>query len=567
MARSITFVLFFTASIAANAQFRELGPAPLSEAAARQQIRTLLAKVNPENRQQTVATISALLPWYRDLTDEELIKAWQGDGRTNLPEVMESLADSRLASAIVEFSWRRGRPDAFKLAYAPLFEHLMARYSESAKPFLDDLRLLPDLPAPDAEVVCRILLDMRDVGKWKDSALQILARYRGVTSNLLAQDLQSADREKSTTAQRWLNDLRTPDPRPSGLIARTMPVAPAANNLSAGNPRNPPNPSRPSLRLTPGDTLAPLDPVAVDDKSASVTGIPALLDFVNQTAGPVDIYWINFNGDRVLYLTGLKTGATWRVRTFTKHFWLVVASGTGGTTAQDTGTCLAAFQPVTPNEAMDPAKRDTAIIRTPVASGAAATAPSVLTRIEPAYTEIARKLNLASALVKLSLVVQPDGTVGQINVVKFMGYGLDEKAIEAARQWRFQPATKEGVAVAARTTIEFNFRIAQKPGADVWNSGPMVFQLDPDSTPPEVTEGSLPKPARGDPPGDVVLEFTVDATGSVKNVRVPQSSETQPELARSLAEWKFRPAMKNNEPVEATGTVTFVHRQGNTATQ
>ena len=130
---------FIAASMAAIAQFKQVGPPPIPAPAARQKIRTLLENVNPDNRPQTVATISGLLAWYRDLVDEEIIAAWQNDERANLPEVIESLADSHLASSIVENSWRKQREATFIPVYAPMFGQLMLRYPESARPFLDDL--------------------------------------------------------------------------------------------------------------------------------------------------------------------------------------------------------------------------------------------------------------------------------------------------------------------------------------------------------------------------------------------------------------------------------------------
>lgn len=222
----VCFVLF-AASIPANAQFKEVGPPPGSAAVARQQIRTLLEKVDASNRQQTVDTISGLLVWYRDIFDEELIAAWKGDGRANLTQLMVPLADSRVASAIVESSWRQQREATFTLAYAPMLGDLMARYPESAKPFLGDLlafaagpvangQQTPDLPRSEAEAVCRIFLDMPDLGTWRKSALQFLPRYRRVAENLLIQDLHGNDQEKSYRAQTWLKDLKSDVPDITG---------------------------------------------------------------------------------------------------------------------------------------------------------------------------------------------------------------------------------------------------------------------------------------------------------------------------------------------------------------
>jgi hypothetical protein len=204
----------------ANAQFKVVGPAPYPPTVAHQKIKTLLEEVDPANRKQTIETLSGLLSWYRDAIDEELIAAWQKDTRANLPGVMEALADSRVASTVVEFSWRQQRRAAFIPAYAPMFGNLMARFPESAKPFLDDLlgpraagqNTPPDLSQPAAETVCRILLDMPDIETWRKSALEILPHYRRVAESLLAQDLHGSDQEKSYQAQRWLADLKADGP-------------------------------------------------------------------------------------------------------------------------------------------------------------------------------------------------------------------------------------------------------------------------------------------------------------------------------------------------------------------
>jgi hypothetical protein len=210
---------FLATIMTANAQFKVVGPPPYPPTVARQKIKTLLQGADAANRAQTAATLSDLLSWYRDLIDEELIAAWQKDSRANLTELMEPLSDSRVASAVVEFSWRQRGQAAFSVTYAPMFVNLMTRFPESAQPFLNDLlgnttasQHTPDLSQPEAETVCRILLDMPDVGTWKKSALEILPHYRRVAESLLVQDLHGSDQEKSYAAQRWLADLRSDVP-------------------------------------------------------------------------------------------------------------------------------------------------------------------------------------------------------------------------------------------------------------------------------------------------------------------------------------------------------------------
>ncbi len=217
----------------AEAQFKVVGPPPFPDAVARQKIRTLLENVNASNRQQTLDTISGLLAWYRDILDEELIAAWQGNGRATLTEVIAPLASARVASSVVEFSWRQGRQATLNPTYAPLLEDLMFRYPDSAKPLLDDLLgAAPELTQAEAQAVCRILLDMPDTLTWRRDALQILPHYRGIAETLLNQDLHGGDEEKSYRAQLWLKSLNGGVPgassQPQSGRARRAPLSPPA---------------------------------------------------------------------------------------------------------------------------------------------------------------------------------------------------------------------------------------------------------------------------------------------------------------------------------------------------
>lgn len=197
------------------AQFKETPPAPYAQTTARQKIRTLLQNAGPDNQAKTVETLSGLVVWYRDLLDDELITAWKGNQRANLPDLVTSLADARLASAIVDYSWHEARPATFTLAYAPMLGNLMARYPASAEPFLRDLAgpaaaggPMPGLSKPEADAVCRILLDMPDTGNWKKTALQILPYYRQSAQDLLVADLRGTDQDKSYRAQFWAVQLK-----------------------------------------------------------------------------------------------------------------------------------------------------------------------------------------------------------------------------------------------------------------------------------------------------------------------------------------------------------------------
>ena len=59
----------------------------------------------------------------------------------------------------------------------------------------------------------------------------------------------------------------------------------------------------------------------------------------------------------------------------------------------------------------------------------------------------------------LWLVVSPDGRPQQIRIQRSLGMGLDEKAIEAVKMWKFEPARKDGQAVPVMINVEVNFRL------------------------------------------------------------------------------------------------------------
>jgi TonB family protein len=85
--------------------------------------------------------------------------------------------------------------------------------------------------------------------------------------------------------------------------------------------------------------------------------------------------------------------------------------------------------------------------------------PACLYCPEPQYSEDARKAKF-QGIVVLQVIIQPDGHATNIQIVKGAGLGLDEKAIEAVRTWRFKPAIgPNGTPVATITPIEVNFRL------------------------------------------------------------------------------------------------------------
>jgi protein TonB len=95
----------------------------------------------------------------------------------------------------------------------------------------------------------------------------------------------------------------------------------------------------------------------------------------------------------------------------------------------------------------------------PYRPGSGITPPGLLREVKPDYTEEARRRGIAGDVV-LEIVVRSDGAVGQVRVLQGLGGGLNERAVDAVRQWRFSPARRYGtpVDVMVEVAVEFKLR-------------------------------------------------------------------------------------------------------------
>ena len=91
-------------------------------------------------------------------------------------------------------------------------------------------------------------------------------------------------------------------------------------------------------------------------------------------------------------------------------------------------------------------------------TGGGVTAPALLSKVEPEYSEEARKAKY-QGVVLLYVEVAPNGRAQNVRVLHSLGLGLDEKAIEAVMKWKFRPGTKDGKPVTVVATIEVSFRL------------------------------------------------------------------------------------------------------------
>lgn len=92
--------------------------------------------------------------------------------------------------------------------------------------------------------------------------------------------------------------------------------------------------------------------------------------------------------------------------------------------------------------------------------GNGVTSPVLLHEERPDYTNEAMRMKV-QGIVEVEAIVMPDGTVGQVQIVRSLDdrYGLDQKAIEAVKRWRFRPGVRQGKPVPVLVNIELTFTL------------------------------------------------------------------------------------------------------------
>lgn len=89
---------------------------------------------------------------------------------------------------------------------------------------------------------------------------------------------------------------------------------------------------------------------------------------------------------------------------------------------------------------------------------------------EPEFSEAARKAGYQGTCV-LSLIVGANGRPRDIRAVRKLGMQLDEEAIRALKEWKFEPAQKDGKPVAVSIEVEFSFQLGRNgPGKEIFSA-------------------------------------------------------------------------------------------------
>lgn len=111
-----------------------------------------------------------------------------------------------------------------------------------------------------------------------------------------------------------------------------------------------------------------------------------------------------------------------------------------------------------------------------------------------------------------------------VQILKPVGYGMDERAAECVRKWRFKPGTKDGAPVDVAFRFGYEFRLAPQPR--MWGAGPLIFGPDSGVTPPVLKSGAAPAAERQLGDEIVLLQFTVGPTGQVSELMPIEGRES-----------------------------------------
>jgi TonB family protein len=94
----------------------------------------------------------------------------------------------------------------------------------------------------------------------------------------------------------------------------------------------------------------------------------------------------------------------------------------------------------------------------PYRPGSGIEPPRLLKEVKASYTDEARRRSVSGDVV-LEIVVRRDGSVGGVTILQGLGAGLDQRAVEAVRQWRFDPARRKGVPVDVLVEVAVEFML------------------------------------------------------------------------------------------------------------
>jgi len=186
------------------------------------------------------------------------------------------------------------------------------------------------------------------------------------------------------------------------------------------------------------------------------------------------------------------------------------------------------------------------------------TAPRVIAKVDPVYSDRARLLHLEGDVI-LRVIVGIDGRMRNPQVISgYVGPDLDQSAIDVVQKWRFAPATKDGQPVEMPAEVEVNFRIPDKAGWRTQYFSSAIGNCQGSGLDIQTVVG--PNVVENASSANATVTFGADADGKPHSIRVSKSSDDgwASEVAAAVAQWRFTPINCNGRSFGTRFIVLFV---------
>jgi len=168
----------------------------------------------------------------------------------------------------------------------------------------------------------------------------------------------------------------------------------------------------------------------------------------------------------------------------------------------------------------------------------------------PLYSDEARVRGI-EGVVLVRAHIDASGRVNEARVTRALGFGLDQNALVALRQWRFRAGTRNTTPVPMDVDIEIGFTLRNESiNAQIAND--MVSLVGPGVTPPQAVRVVNPHWPHGSLTGTVVLDVVLLEDGTPRIVRILRSLRTDLDdiAVEAFAQWRFSPAQKDGRAIK-----------------
>jgi TonB family protein len=187
-------------------------------------------------------------------------------------------------------------------------------------------------------------------------------------------------------------------------------------------------------------------------------------------------------------------------------------------------------------------------------------------KVDPEYSEEARAAGLQGSVI-LAIEITPDGRTQNPRIIHGLGMGLDEKAIEAVKQWQYNSVPDPNAALLRRV-VEVPFRL--KP-AGPWVLDGSVLSTQPGRemgpiTKPELRQYAAPDPAACSAQGYVAINFNIGSNGVPSGIEIgaEAAGSVRDRVLAAVQSWRFRPGAQNGSARPGSARVLLECRPAET---